>query len=115
MNDSSGSSSDWAEQPGLVVMKFGGTSVEDAYAIRRLVRIVRSRLNFRVVVVVSALAKVTDELLRLGHAAETREGYETAVTELQQRHERVASDLVPCGEGALLRLSLIHISEPTRP
>lgn len=106
MNDSSGSSSDWAEQPGLVVMKFGGTSVEDAYAIRRLVRIVRSRLNFRVVVVVSALAKVTDELLRLGHAAETREGFETAVTELQQRHERVASDLVPCGEGALLRFEI---------
>ena len=52
----------------MIVMKFGGTSVEDAYAIRRLVRIVRSRLNFRVVVVVSALAKVTDELLRLGPA-----------------------------------------------
>ena len=94
MNHSSGLSSDSQARPGLVVMKFGGTSVEDAHSIRRVVRIVRSRLNFRVVVVVSALAKVTDELLRLGRVAENGESFEAGVSELQQRHEQVASELV---------------------
>ena len=41
----------------VVVMKFGGTSVEDAAAIRRLIGIVESRLGAQPVVVVSALAK----------------------------------------------------------
>ena len=53
----------------VVVMKFGGTSVEDAAAIRRLIGIVRSRLGSRPVVVVSALARVTDQLLEAGNAA----------------------------------------------
>jgi aspartate kinase len=47
----------------LVVMKFGGTSVEDAAAIRRLISIVQSRLEARPVLVISALAKVTDQLV----------------------------------------------------
>ncbi len=95
MNDSSGLSSDSSGHSRVVVMKFGGTSVEDAHAIRRLLRIVRSRLNFSVVVVVSALAKVTDELLRLGRAAGNGESVDQGLADLQQRHEQVASDLLP--------------------
>ena len=53
----------------VVVMKFGGTSVEDASAVRRLVDIVESRMGARPVVVVSALARVTDQLLEAGRAA----------------------------------------------
>ena len=53
----------------LVVMKFGGTSVEDEAAIRRLVAIVKSRLDAQAVVVVSALARVTDQLLEAGKTA----------------------------------------------
>ena len=49
----------------MIVAKFGGTSVADAEAIARLIGIVRSRLADRPVVVVSALAKVTDALLAL--------------------------------------------------
>jgi len=44
----------------VVVMKFGGTSVEDAAAIQRLIGIVQGRLGAQPVLVVSALAKVTD-------------------------------------------------------
>jgi aspartate kinase len=94
MKDSSGASSDSPGSPGIVVMKFGGTSVEDAHAIRRVVRIVRSRLNFRAVVVVSALAGVTDELLRLGRVAEKGELFQPGVAELQARHEQIARDLL---------------------
>src|SRR5579862_409879 len=53
----------------LVVMKFGGTSVEDAAAIRRLIGIVEGRPSAQQVIVVSALAKVTDQLLEAGKAA----------------------------------------------
>ncbi len=49
----------------LVVMKFGGTSVEDAAAIERTAAIVRGRRDkgLSAIVVVSAMSKVTDTLL----------------------------------------------------
>lgn len=55
----------------LVVMKFGGTSVEDAQAIQRTAGIVRGRRErgLEAVVVVSAMAKVTDLLLSAAAAA----------------------------------------------
>ena len=55
----------------LVVMKFGGTSVEDAKAIARTAAIVAGRRNrgLKTVVVVSAMAKVTDQLLAAAAAA----------------------------------------------
>ena len=55
----------------LVVMKFGGTSVEDARAIARTAEIVRGRRSrgLECVVVVSAMSKVTDLLLSAAAAA----------------------------------------------
>lgn len=55
----------------LVIMKFGGTSVEDAQAMKRTVGIVRGRRDrgLEAVVVVSAMAKVTDLLLSAASAA----------------------------------------------
>ena len=77
-------------------MKFGGTSVEDAAAIRRLIGIVRSRLGSRPVVVVSALARVTDQLLEAGNAA--AKGHLGAglaiVRSIYVRHEQLADSLV---------------------
>src|SRR6185437_2629896 len=66
---SQGSSS--TARPKLVVMKFGGTSVEDAAAMRRTAAIVRGRRErgLQPVVVVSAMAKVTDQLLAAAAAA----------------------------------------------
>jgi len=80
----------------LVVMKFGGTSVEDAVAIRRLIAIVESRINQQAVVVVSALAKVTDQLLESGQAAASgRLGAALAIArEIYVRHEGLADSLV---------------------
>ena len=55
----------------LVIMKFGGTSVEDAQAMKRTVGIVHGRRHrgLEAVVVVSAMAKVTDLLLSAASAA----------------------------------------------
>lgn len=76
-----------------IVMKFGGTSVEDATAIHRVSQLVKQRLGQRPVVVVSALAKVTDQLLDAGKAA-AGGCLEVAVATLQllrRRHEEVAA------------------------
>ncbi|HBY61696.1 MAG TPA: lysine-sensitive aspartokinase 3 [Solibacterales bacterium] len=53
----------------MIVMKFGGTSVESAAAIKRVAGIVRGRLQRQPVVVVSAMGKTTNKLLAMGEAA----------------------------------------------
>ncbi|MGA8041354.1 MAG: lysine-sensitive aspartokinase 3 [Terracidiphilus sp.] len=82
----------------LVVMKFGGTSVEDPAAISRTASIVAGRvaLGKRPVVVVSALAKVTDQLLRAAAAAATgdRTGALAISSRLRARHRDTATALV---------------------
>jgi aspartate kinase len=83
-------------RPECVVMKFGGTSVEDAAAIRRVLQLVKRRLRYHPVVVVSALAGVTDHLLATGKAA--AEGKKDAARqmlgELRERHGQVSRELV---------------------
>ncbi len=53
----------------MIVMKFGGSSVESAAAIERVASIVRERLDRRPVVVVSAMAKTTNRLLAMARTA----------------------------------------------
>jgi aspartate kinase len=92
----------------LVVMKFGGTSVEDPAAIGRTAAIVAGRvaLGKQPVVVVSAMAKVTDQLLRA--AAASAQGDRTDAlaisSRLRLRHRDTAMALVknPAGLAALI-------------
>lgn len=53
----------------MIVMKFGGSSLESAVAIRRVVGIVANRLAQRPVVVVSAMGKTTNKLLAIANEA----------------------------------------------
>jgi aspartate kinase len=53
----------------MIVMKFGGSSVASAEAIRRVTSIVEARKERRPAVVVSAMGKTTDRLLEIGSAA----------------------------------------------
>jgi aspartate kinase len=83
----------------MIVAKFGGTSVADAGAMARLAEIVRKRAADRPVVVVSALADVTDALLALAplvHAGD-EPGLERAVTALVERHAETARALPGAG------------------
>ena len=86
--------------PEIVVMKFGGTSVEDAAAILRTANIVEGRVakGLRPVVIVSAMAKVTDQLLACAAAALAgrgdREGAVEIAVRLRARHLQAANDLV---------------------
>src|SRR4051794_30428957 len=84
----------------MIVAKFGGTSVADAEAVSRLIEIVRVRAAEQPVIVVSALAKVTDALLALFQGAEPEAGLDAAITSLLQRHEQIGENL-PCAVTAL--------------
>lgn len=53
----------------MIVMKFGGTSVESAAAIERVAGIVKARLDRRPVVVVSAMGRTTNRLLSVANSA----------------------------------------------
>ncbi|HEY8258567.1 MAG TPA: lysine-sensitive aspartokinase 3 [Gemmatimonadales bacterium] len=82
----------------MIVAKFGGTSVADAEAIGRLIEIVRSRAGSQPIVVVSALARVTDALLALAQQCGSGDGagLEAALGALLERHESIARALPGC-------------------
>ena len=86
----------------MIVCKFGGTSVGDAAAILRLVEIIRGRLSERPVVVVSALAGVTDALLALAEPVQAgdRDAVDVGMEALLDRHESTARAL-PGSEAVL--------------
>jgi aspartate kinase len=91
----------------MVVQKFGGTSVADPAAIRRLIGIVRTartRDGRGPAVVVSAMSGVTDALLGVAAAAGSARQDEALarVDQLRDRHLAAARDLVPGAENAAL-------------
>ncbi len=86
----------------LVVMKFGGTSVEDAVAIRRTADIVAGRIarGLQPVVIVSAMARVTDQLLNAAAAAGRGDKTSAlaASIALRARHHQAAGELIPAAQ-----------------
>ena len=74
------------------VMKFGGTSVGSADAIRATCLVVKSALRAKPVVVVSALAGATDELLKIAREKKTSARLRH-IAAFQKRHERVLREL----------------------
>ena len=95
------------------IMKFGGTSVQDSVAIQRACQLVRRALPYHPVVVVSALSKVTDQLMELGWAA--AEGNLNAACAslrlLKQRHETVAGGLVGAAEYKCVCEEIVQLIE----
>jgi aspartate kinase len=85
-----------AEIKTMIVMKFGGTSVQDAASINQAAAIVAARCEHAPVVVVSAMARVTEALLRVARLA--REGRVdeamAGVNELRERHLSTARALL---------------------
>jgi aspartate kinase len=80
----------------MIVMKFGGTSVENATAISRAAKIVSSRVVENPVVVVSAMAKVTDQLVAMANYA-GRGDADTALDfsrKLRARHIETSTELL---------------------
>ncbi len=90
----------------IVLMKFGGTSVQDAAAIARTAAIVEGRVarGLRPFVVVSAMAKVTDSLLAAADAAGRgeRAGALAISARLRTRHAETAGTLLGSATGSSL-------------
>jgi aspartate kinase len=80
----------------MIVMKFGGSSVESAVAISRVASIVKARLERRPVVVVSAMGKTTNRLLAIAAlAAEAKQSAALSqMEELKAYHLTEASAIV---------------------
>jgi aspartate kinase len=77
------------------VMKFGGTSVQNAEAFARVAEIVGDQQEFSPVVVTSAMSKVTDALLFAFETAKKGD-FESAFASLEphlERHKQVSKDL----------------------
>ena len=84
----------------MVVQKFGGTSVADPAAIRRLIEIARTardRDGSGPAVVVSAMSGVTDALLKVAADASAAKADDAlaGVAKIRERHLRAAQDLAP--------------------
>jgi aspartate kinase len=108
----------------VIVLKFGGTSVGDAEAIKRTASIVRSRLERKPIVVVSAMSGVTNALLAIGEQAAKGQliGAVRAVEALRERHLETAETLLGtseecadvCGEISAVCDELAHLAEALR-
>jgi aspartokinase/homoserine dehydrogenase 1 len=80
----------------MKVMKFGGTSVQNAQRIREVGRIIAAEDSTDgLVVVCSAMKGVTDDLIAVARtAASLGTGYETILAAIQSRHHGVVFELL---------------------
>ena len=100
----------------MIVMKFGGSSVESAVAIERVAGIVKKRLDRHPVVVVSAMGKTTNKLLAIAAAAidGKRDEFIRQLHDLRDYHSREARQVVPLeGRAGLDRFLDEHFQELT--
>jgi aspartate kinase len=79
----------------MIIMKFGGTSVENAAAIKNITTIVRKEIPRRPVVVVSACAGVTNQLLKTAALASKGKKDDALqnVAAIEGRHKNIAKEL----------------------
>lgn len=105
----------------MIVLKFGGTSVGDAEAIARTGRIVATRAEQEPIVVVSALAGVTNALIGLAEQAAKGQliGALRSVEALRERHLEQAEKLLGedencadvCADVSAMIDELAHLAE----
>ena len=80
----------------MIVMKFGGTSNQDASAMTNVIRIVKAHLQLQPVVVISAIANSTNELEETARVAARGDenGASAIVTRLFERHNKIIDNLI---------------------
>ena len=80
----------------MIVMKFGGSSLESADRLARMTSIVSSQIERGPVVVVSAMGTTTDQLIAVARDAERGHGYQVwkQIKELQEFHLNEAHRVV---------------------
>ena len=92
----------------MKVMKFGGTSVGSVDSILSVKRIVEAQQE-PVVVVVSALGGITDQLIRTGKMAVDGDPlYQKSFWEIAQRHEDMINAVIEDGKVRRALLAIVH-------
>ena len=82
----------------MKVLKFGGTSVGSVESILSVKRIVEAQKE-PVIVVVSALGGITDQLIRTSQmAVEGDAAYQRSFLEIAERHENMIEAIIPAGK-----------------
>lgn len=81
----------------MIVLKFGGTSVQNAESIESLIRIVSKQLKNSkpLVVVTSAMGGVTNQLLSMATEAEQGKEVTNQLKEIENRHLEVIRTFIP--------------------
>jgi len=100
----------------MIVMKFGGSSVESAEAIKRVAGIVGTRVDRHPIVVVSAMGKTTNKLLAIAQSGMKgkRDEFIRQLHDLRDFHSREARQVVPLAHRAELDRTLDdHFQEMT--
>lgn len=84
------------------VYKFGGASVRDANAIRKVAAIVRASQDVKLLVVISAMGKTTNALERVVGHMKKGSDFRPELNEIRAYHQKVMTDLIPKGHGVWL-------------
>src|SRR5213593_4533250 len=98
----------------MIVCKFGGTSVQDAEAVRRVAGIIKARLKDKPVVVASAMGKTTNGLLQAAETAARGKRQEALdlLGKIRERHYREAQKLLAgSAQEAVLEALGTHFKE----
>ena len=84
----------------MQVLKFGGSSVENAENINRVAEIIKAAIGKgKTAVVVSAFGGITDTLLKTASlAAGADMGYQPLLTQIESRHLQVIKTIIPSSE-----------------
>ncbi len=95
----------------MIVLKFGGTSVGDAPAMLRTATIISERIERNPVVVISAMAQVTDQLMEAaGLATERRvDAARIRSGDLAARHFSVLEEVTAAGPGRDEAARRLHV------
>ncbi len=80
----------------MLVLKFGGTSVKDANAISKVINIIKSKRRNKLLVVSSALAGITNQLIDLADNSLIRslEQSNQIINQISKRHIEVINNLL---------------------
>lgn len=96
----------------MLVMKFGGTSVQDASALRKVASIASSHAAEPggVLVVLSATSGTTNMLLSLAERAGRGDNIDAELAELTTRHTTILTELAPSAS----HIDLVHVLNECR-
>lgn len=78
----------------MQIFKFGGASVKDAEGVKNLARVVQSSDEERIVVIVSAMGKMTNKLEKLAEMAVEGQAIDSVLMEINSYHRGIIEQVV---------------------